>query len=82
MCILHIPSYAIGSNRKQGRVATFLDGLHIELREMGKWLTENKMKITSIYWGGGTPTSIEADEMDALYQTMYELSLILKPFVR
>lgn len=66
------PAYAIGSNRKQGRVTTFLDGLHIELREMGKWLTENNMKITSIYWGGGTPTSIEADEMDALYQTMYE----------
>lgn len=66
------PAYAIGSNRKQGRVETFLDGLHIELREMGKWLTENNMKITSIYWGGGTPTSIEADEMDALYQTMYE----------
>lgn len=66
------PAYAIGSNRKQGRVATFLDGLHIELREMGKWLTENNMKITSIYWGGGTPTSIEAHEMDALYQTMYD----------
>ncbi|MEK5331299.1 MULTISPECIES: coproporphyrinogen III oxidase [unclassified Lysinibacillus] len=66
------PAYAIGSNRKQGRVETFLDGLHIELREMGKWLTENNMKITSIYWGGGTPTSIEAHEMDALYQTMYD----------
>ena len=66
------PAYAIGSNRKHGRVTTFLDGLHIELREMGKWLTENNMKITSIYWGGGTPTSIEAEEMDALYQTMYE----------
>ena len=66
------PAYAIGSNRKQGRVATFLDGLHIELREMGKWLKENNMKITSIYWGGGTPTSIEAHEMDALYQTMHE----------
>ncbi len=67
------PAYAIGSNRKQGRVTTFLDGLHIELREMGKWLKDNDMKITSIYWGGGgTPTSIEADEMDALYQTMYE----------
>ncbi len=66
------PAYAIGSNRKQGRVNTFLDGLHIELREMGKWLKDNNMKITSIYWGGGTPTSIEADEMDALYQTMYE----------
>ena len=66
------PAYAIGSNRKHGRVTTFLDGLHIELREMGKWLTKNSMKITSIYWGGGTPTSIEAEEMDALYQTMYE----------
>ncbi|MFJ5791151.1 coproporphyrinogen III oxidase [Lysinibacillus sp. NPDC093197] len=66
------PAYAIGSNRKQGRVETFIDGLHIELREMGKWLTENNMKITSIYWGGGTPTSIEAHEMDALYQTMYD----------
>ncbi|MED4886872.1 coproporphyrinogen III oxidase [Lysinibacillus sp. FSL R7-0073] len=66
------PAYAIGSNRKQGRVNTFLDGLHIELREMGNWLKDNNMKITSIYWGGGTPTSIEADEMDALYQTMYE----------
>ncbi|OEB99890.1 coproporphyrinogen III oxidase [Lysinibacillus sphaericus] len=66
------PAYAIGSNRKQGRVTTFLDGLHIELREMGRWLTENNMTITSIYWGGGTPTSIEAHEMDALYQTMYD----------
>lgn len=65
------PAYAIQSNRKQGRVEKFIDGLHIELREMGKWLTENNMRITSIYWGGGTPTSIEADEMDALYQTMF-----------
>lgn len=66
------PAYAIQSNRKAGRVEKFIDGLHIELREMGKWLTEKNMRITSIYWGGGTPTSIEADEMDALYQTMFE----------
>src|SRR5690606_3187549 len=45
---------------------------HIELREMGKWLTEKNMRITSIYWGGGTPTSIEAHEMDALYKTMFD----------
>lgn len=66
------PAYAIQSNRKAGRVEKFIDGLHIELREMGKWLTEKNMRITSIYWGGGTPTSIEADEMDALYKTMFE----------
>lgn len=66
------PAYAIQSNRKAGRVESFIDGLHIEIREMGKWLKERNMNITSVYWGGGTPTSIEADEMDALYQTMFE----------
>ena len=30
------------------------------------------MAITTIYFGGGTPTSIEAEEMDALYETMYD----------
>lgn len=64
------PAYAI--RRANGRVDSFLDGLHEEIREMGKWLTAQDMKITTIYFGGGTPTSIEADEMDALYKTMYE----------
>ncbi|MCM3745302.1 coproporphyrinogen III oxidase [Sporosarcina luteola] len=64
------PAYAI--HRKNGRVESFLDGLHEEIREIGKWLTERDIKITTIYFGGGTPTSIEADEMDALYQTMYD----------
>lgn len=63
------PAYAI--RRKSGRVESFLDGLHDEIREMGKWLTARDMKITTIYFGGGTPTSIEAEEMDALYETMY-----------
>ena len=43
-----------------------------EIEKKGKWLTEHDMKITSVYFGGGTPTSIEADEMDALYQKMFE----------
>ncbi|MCG7345594.1 coproporphyrinogen III oxidase [Sporosarcina sp. ACRSL] len=64
------PAYAI--HRKNGRVESFLDGLHEEIREIGKWLTERNIKITTIYFGGGTPTSIEADEMDALYKTMYD----------
>lgn len=64
------PAYAI--RRANGRVDSFLDGLHEEIREMGKWLTEKDMTITTIYFGGGTPTSIEADEMDALYKTMFD----------
>jgi oxygen-independent coproporphyrinogen III oxidase len=62
------PAYAI--NGRQGSVSSFLGGLHYEIREIGKWLRENHVKITTIYYGGGTPTSITAEEMDMLYEEM------------
>jgi oxygen-independent coproporphyrinogen-3 oxidase len=64
------PAYAI--NGRQGNVTSFLGGLHYEMREIGKWLKDNKVKITTIYFGGGTPTSISAEEMDMLYEELYE----------
>ncbi len=64
------PAYAI--NGRQGSVNSFLGGLHYEMREIGKWLKENGINITTIYFGGGTPTSITAEEMDMLYEEMYE----------
>ncbi|MFT9848426.1 coproporphyrinogen III oxidase [Aneurinibacillus sp. REN35] len=63
------PAYAI--NGKQGSVDSFLGGLHHEMREIGRWLKENRIGITTIYFGGGTPTSITAEEMDMLYEEMY-----------
>lgn len=64
------PAYAI--NGRQGSVNSFLGGLQYEMREIGKWLKENGINITTIYFGGGTPTSITADEMDMLYEEMYQ----------
>ncbi len=64
------PAYAI--HRKNGRVETFLDGLHEEIRQLGEWLQNRGIRVTTIYFGGGTPTSIEAEEMDALYEVMTE----------
>lgn len=63
------PAYAI--NGRQGSVDSFLGGLHYEMREIGRWLKERDMRITTIYFGGGTPTSITAEEMDMLYEEMY-----------
>ncbi|MBU9720736.1 MULTISPECIES: coproporphyrinogen III oxidase [Bacillaceae] len=65
------PAYAI--NGKNGSVPEFLEGLHYELEKTGEWLRENKIKVSTIYYGGGTPTSITAEEMDALYEHMYEV---------
>ncbi|MGE5703317.1 MAG: radical SAM protein, partial [Clostridia bacterium] len=64
------PAYAIKSHAAS--VNPFLEGLHYEIREMGKWLTKHDMRITSIYFGGGTPTSITAEDLDALFVTLYE----------
>ena len=64
------PAYAIKPN--QSSVGGFLAGLHYELREIGTALKELNIPITTIYFGGGTPTSITAEEMDALYADMYK----------
>ncbi|AWC27703.1 MULTISPECIES: coproporphyrinogen III oxidase [Bacillus cereus group] len=64
------PAYAI--NGRQGSVDSFLGGLHYEIREIGAFLKAKGIKVTTIYYGGGTPTSITAEEMDMLYEQMYE----------
>ncbi|WP_462408897.1 coproporphyrinogen III oxidase [Neobacillus sp. Marseille-QA0830] len=63
------PAYAI--NGRQGSVDSFLGGLHYEMRKMGEWLRKAGIRITTVYYGGGTPTSITAEEMDMLYEEMY-----------
>lgn len=63
------PAYAIKTQK--GNVNSFLYGLHYEMQEIGKVLKEMNIKITTIYYGGGTPTSVTAEEMDAMYEEMY-----------
>ncbi|WP_274650040.1 coproporphyrinogen III oxidase [Paenibacillus humicola] len=64
------PAYDI--NGRQGSVGGFLSGLHYEMREIGEWLKRHEVTVTTIYFGGGTPTSITAEEMDELYAAMYD----------
>ncbi|MEF3312453.1 coproporphyrinogen III oxidase [Paenibacillus sp. GYB004] len=64
------PAYDIRGNN--GSVDTFLDGLHYEIRETGEWLKRTGLTVTTIYWGGGTPTSITAEQIDALFETMHQ----------
>jgi oxygen-independent coproporphyrinogen-3 oxidase len=63
------PAYAI--NGRQGSVDSFLGGLHYEIKKIGEWLKKKGVRITTVYYGGGTPTSITAEEMDMLYEEMY-----------
>ena len=39
------------------------------MQKIGEWLKQHDIKVTTIYFGGGT-TSITAEEMDLLYEEM------------
>ncbi|WP_048600437.1 coproporphyrinogen III oxidase [Rubeoparvulum massiliense] len=62
------PAYAIGT--KQGQVEEFLQLLHEEIKAIGQWLQRTKLRVTTIYFGGGTPTSITAQQLDEIFQGM------------
>lgn len=59
------PAYSIQG--RTGSVEDFLTGLHEEIAELGTWLQKSGLTVTTLYWGGGTPTSITADQMDRLF---------------
>lgn len=63
------PAYAIHAYRDS--VAPFLAGLLYEIRKVGEWLKERQINITTVYFGGGTPTSIPAEDMDRIFAEMH-----------
>ncbi|MDR6225220.1 coproporphyrinogen III oxidase [Desmospora profundinema] len=62
------PAYAIRG--RNGSVEEFLEGLHKEIEATGKWLKKRGLPVTTIYFGGGTPTSITAAQLEALFERM------------
>lgn len=62
------PAYAIRG--RNGSVEEFLLGLQEEIRSLGAWIQEKNLRVTTIYFGGGTPTSITAEQMEELFVEM------------
>jgi oxygen-independent coproporphyrinogen-3 oxidase len=62
------PAYDI--EQYEGAVPQFLQALIEEIRETGRWLHTRGLKVTTIYWGGGTPTSITAKQMEQLFDEL------------
>ena len=57
-------SYPIGIWKK--RVDEYLDAVCKELRYIGKIAKEKGKKLNTVYIGGGTPTTLEAEQLDRL----------------
>jgi oxygen-independent coproporphyrinogen-3 oxidase len=62
------PAYAIQG--RNGSVEEFLQGLHLEIEATGAWLHQQGLAVTTVYFGGGTPTSITTDQLEALFERM------------
>ncbi|HHY77068.1 MAG TPA: coproporphyrinogen dehydrogenase HemZ [Clostridiales bacterium] len=53
-------------------VKPYINSLILEIKEVSKYLISKGIKAQSIYIGGGTPTSIEASELDILLNCINE----------
>ena len=59
----------IGGSKKL--VNPYLEALTYEIREMKKYVDERGLKIESVYFGGGTPTSVNNDEFENIIKEIY-----------
>jgi oxygen-independent coproporphyrinogen-3 oxidase len=53
-------------------VVPYLEALKYEIAEMGKYLKEKNLKVQSIYFGGGTPTSVKEEEFEFIMKAIHE----------
>ena len=54
--------------RSADLIAPYLDALYAELADTGALLRELGNKVTSVYIGGGTPTTLSADQLSRLME--------------
>ncbi len=57
-------SHAIGTESARKLVPQYVDKLCEELEFTAKKVRESGLILTTIYWGGGTPTTLSAEELD------------------
>ncbi|MBE6052066.1 MAG: coproporphyrinogen III oxidase [Clostridium sp.] len=59
----------IGGNKKL--VNPYLNALSYEIEEMKKYIDEKGLKVETVYFGGGTPTSVNEEEFENIMNKIY-----------
>lgn len=59
----------IGSNKKN--INPYLNALSYEISEMEKYINERNLNIESVYFGGGTPTSVNNKDFEFIMEKIY-----------
>lgn len=59
----------IGGNKKL--VSPYLEALSYEIEEIKKYIDKKGLKIETVYFGGGTPTSVDEEEFENIMNKIY-----------
>ncbi len=59
--------------RYRSLIPGFIDALAKEIRYVGRMVEENKLKVKSVYIGGGTPTALDNSNLNRVLQLVNEL---------
>ncbi len=57
-------SHSIGTQNAKKLVPEYVEKLCEEIEFTGKQVKECGLKLTTVYWGGGTPTTLSASQLD------------------
>ncbi|NLK95516.1 MAG: coproporphyrinogen III oxidase [Clostridiales bacterium] len=52
-------------------IKPYLNALEYEINEIKKYIEEKQLKIETVYFGGGTPTSISEEEFEKIMNKIY-----------
>lgn len=64
------PAYSMAEKRIYSQ--PFLRALAEEIRAVGRFLRQHQIPVTTVYMGGGTPTSLAAPELEQLLATLVQ----------
>ncbi len=70
-------SHAIGTESAKKLVPEYVDKLCSELEFTAKKVKEAGLMLTTVYWGGGTPTTLSAEQLDrvmAVIENSFDMS--------
>ena len=65
-------SHSISSQKARDLIPDYVEKLCEELIFTAQKAKENNLELTSVYWGGGTPTSLEAEELEKILTVIEE----------
>lgn len=65
------PGYEL-KNKKDHLLEPFLDALYLEIKAVGRFLSQKEMLLQTLYIGGGTPTVLSARQLDNLMKLLLE----------